>query len=239
MGRSPLHYAAATVDETMAMEKGSAVHSLVLGGQPVIAWTKKSEAGNACPRRGKDYDAFEADHPGALILTPDAFGEAHAIAEAVKANPLAMSRLDGDHEVELSWRFGTRHCAGRIDSLGKYLTELKVTNSADPRQVMWQAIKMGWGAQLAWYLDGRAASGVIVAELPRIVAVEPKAPYAVTVFKLTDHALDVARRTYRLWFEQLRVCEDTGEFPPYAQGEVELDVPDNDVALDFGDAEAA
>lgn len=239
IARSPLHYAAATVEETMAMEMGSAVHSLVLGGRRVIPWTKVSDNGNACPRRGKDYDMFAADNPGALILTQDAFGEANAIAEAVQANRLAMSRLDGAHETEHAWKFGARDCAGRIDSLGEYLTELKVTASADPQKVMWQALKMGWFAQLVWYLDGLAARGIIVRELPRIVAVEPKPPYAVTTFRLTPASVDQARRTYRGWFERLLVCEATDEWPPYAQSEVDLDVPDNDVALDFGDAEAA
>ena len=239
IARSPLHYAAATVEETMAMEMGSAVHSLVLGGQTVLPWTKKSEAGNACPRRGKDYDAFEAANPGALILTEDAFNEANAIAEAVKANPLAMSRLAGEHEAEYAWRFGARDCAGRIDALGDFLTELKVTASADPQKVMWQALRMGWFAQLAWYYDGLAQRGIVVKELPRIVAVEPKRPYAVTVFRLPPHALEMARRTYRGWFERLLVCEATDEWPPYSQSEVELDVPDNDVALNFGEDAAA
>lgn len=229
MARSPLHYAAATVEETMAMERGSAVHSLVLGGQQVLPW----EEGR--PRRGTDFEAFEADHPGALILTAKAFDEANAIAQSVLSNPLAMSRLDGAHETEHSWKFGARECAGRIDSLGEYLTELKVTASADPQKVMWQALKMGWFAQLAWYLDGLNLSGVDVKQLPRLVAVEPKPPYAVTTFRLTPASVDQARCTYRGWLERLLVCEATDDWPPYAQGEVDLDVPDNDVALDFGD----
>lgn len=240
MGRSPLHYAAATVEETMAMELGSAVHSLVLGGAPVVAWRKVSENGNPCPRRGKDYDAFEADHPGAEILTATEYDKAQAIADAVRGNPLAMSRLDGEHEVEKSWRFGNRECAGRMDSLGTFLTELKVTMSADPAKVLWQALRMGWSEQLVWYLDGLAAAGIMVKDQrPRLVAVESKPPFAVTTFVLDDETIDRARRTYRLWFEKLRVCEDTDEWPAYSQGEVELHVPDNDVALDFGDVEAA
>lgn len=235
IARSPLHYAAATVEETMAMEMGSAVHSIVLGGQPVLPWTKVSENGNPCPRRGKDYEKFEADNPGALILTQDAFAGANAIAQAVKSNRLAMSSLDGAHETEHAWKFGSRDCAGRIDALGDYLTELKVTVSSDPAKVMWQALKMGWFAQLVWYLDGLAARGIVVNERPRIVAVEPKAPYAVTTFAITPAAIDQARRSYRLWFERLLVCEATDEWPPYAQGLVDLDVPTNDAELDWGD----
>jgi len=235
LARSPLHYAHATVDETNVMERGSAVHSLVLGGQRVVAWDKVSENGNACPRRGKDFDKFAADNPGALILAPSDFGAASAIAEAVKANKLAMSALDGEREQERTWKFGGRLCGGRIDAIPfDGVTELKVTFTADPRRFMWHAIKMGWLAQDAWYLDGLAAAGQILRNA-RIVAVEPKPPYAVTVFKLTERAMDQARRTYRGWFEQLLVCEASNEWPAYAQREVDLDVPDEDPGLDWGD----
>jgi hypothetical protein len=239
IARSPAHYAAATVEETLAMEVGSSVHSMVLGGPPVIAWTKLSDKGNPCPRRGKDYEAFEADNPGAIILTPEAFNDAHAIAEAVKADPLAMAALDGDRELEAKWRFGTRTCGGRIDAVPfDGVTELKVSRTSNPTDFIWHALRMGWLAQDVWYLDGLAAGGRML-EHARIVAVEPKPPFAVTTFKLTAQAIDQARRTYRAWFERLLVCEDCDEWPAYAQNEVELDVPDNDVALDFGDAEAA
>ncbi len=86
IARSPLHYAASTVEETTAMERGSAVHSLVLGGAPVVAW----EDGR--PRRGKDFDAFAEQNQGALILTAKEHGKAKSIADAVKANPLAAWR---------------------------------------------------------------------------------------------------------------------------------------------------
>jgi len=234
IARSPLHYAAATVEETMAMETGSAVHSIVLGGAPIHAW----EEGR--PRRGKEYEAFVADlPPGAIVLTAKAFAEAHAIAEAVKANRIAMAALDGDRELELRWRFGNRWCAGRMDAVPlDGVTELKVSRTSNPADFVWHALRQGWLAQDVWYLDALAASGRML-EHARIVAVEPKPPYAVTTFKLSARTIDQARKTYRLWFERLRVCEDAGEFPPYAQSEVELDVPDNDVALDFGDVEAA
>jgi hypothetical protein len=233
IARSPLHYAHATVEETSAMERGSAVHSLVLGGEEVLSW----EEGR--PRRGKDFDAFEAQHPGALILTAKEFDKANAIAKAVKENPLAMAALSGPHEQERAWRFGDRPCAGRMDAIPfDGVTELKVSQTADPKRFIWHALRMGWLAQGVWYLDGLAAGGQILRHV-RIVAVEPTAPYAVTVFKLTAKAMDQARRTYRGWFEHLMACEASDEWPPYAQGEVDLDVPDDEPELDWGDAEEA
>ncbi len=234
MARSPLHYAAASYEATAAMETGSAVHSLVLGGQPILSW----EEGR--PRRGKDYDAFVAANPGALILTAKAFDEARSIADAVKANPLAQRVLYGKREHSLSWKFGDRECAGRLDVLGDtFVTELKVTQSSEPGKVLWQSLRMGWAAQLAWYLDGAAASGTARPEAAYIVAVESAAPYAVTVFRLTARAIEQGRATYRGWLERLLTCEAADEWPAYAQSVTELDVPDNDVTLDFGDEAAA
>jgi len=233
MAQSPLHYKHATVEETMAMERGSAVHSLVLGGQPVIAW----EEGR--PRRGKEFDRFEADNPGALILTATEFEKANAIAAAVKKHRLAMSRLDGEREVETSWSFGKRRCAARIDAIPiDGVTELKISMTANPARFHWHALRQGWLAQTVWYLDGMAKQGRVL-EAARIVAVEPKPPFALTVFRLDEPTMEMARKTYRLWFERLLACEDANEWPAYAQDEVTLSVPDNDVELDFGEAEAA
>ena len=59
-----------------------------------------------------------------------------------------------------------------------------------------------------------------------IVAVEPVAPYAVTVLRFTARALEQGRATYRAWLERLLVCRGVFDsFPPYAQSIVELDVP--------------
>jgi hypothetical protein len=243
IARSPLHYAAATVEETMAMEVGSAVHSLVLGGKLVVQYVGEPDEATGeikkVVRRGKAWEAFRAEHAGDLILTAGEYQAARAIADAVLANPLAAAALDGQREVERAWQFGRRACGGRIDCVtADGVTELKVSNTADPARFVWHALRMGWLSQLAWYLDGLAAGGTML-EHARIVAVEPKPPYAVTVFKLSAATLDQARRTYRSWFERLLVCEATDEWPPYAQSEVELDVPDNDVSLDFGEDAAA
>ncbi len=234
MARSPMHYAAATVEETIAMERGSAVHSLVLGGQPVVAW----EEGR--PRRGKDFDAFAATNEGALILTATEFAKAQAMAAAVTSNGLAVRVLEGRREVELSWRFGSRECAGRLDVLGNtFVTELKCTTSTEPGKLMWQALRMSWFAQLPWYLDGAMASGAAAPEAAYVVAVEDKAPHVVTVARLTDRALDQGRRTYRGWLERLLVCEASDEWPAYAQHVIDLDVPDEGIALDFSDVDVA
>ncbi len=233
MARSPAHYAAASFQQTMAMERGSAVHSILLGGQPVMQW----EEGR--PRRGREYDAFAADNPGALILTAKEYDKVKAVADSVKSSRLAMAALEGQHELGVTWRIGDRDCAGRMDAVtADGVTELKVSMTADPNRFVFHALRQGWLSQGAWYLDGLAAAGM-AREHVRIVAVEPLPPFAVTVFRLDPPTVEQARRTYRTWWEQLMVCEASDFYPSYAQSEVILSVPENNVELDFGETEAA
>ena len=71
-----------------------------------------------------------------------------------------------------------------------------------------------------------------------LLAVESTAPYVVTVFRVTERALEQGRRTYRLWFERLMACEEADEWPGYVQSVVPLDVPESD-EVTFGEEEAA
>lgn len=230
MGLSPAHYHAATKDETYAMERGSAVHSLVLETEEVLGW----EDGR--PRRGKDYEAFAAEHEGAIILTHTEYQMAKAQADAVKANPLAMRLLDGHRENEIAFKIGDRPCGGRPDVwTPSFVTELKCTVSSHPERFAWQAYKLGYAGQLAWYSDALVLLGKAAPEAHYIVAVESKAPYVVTVFRLTRALIEQGRRNYRTWFEQLMVCEATDEWPGYCQAVVPLDVREAEGALVFGD----
>lgn len=240
MAESPAHYFARAGEDTYSKQAGSALHALVLGTQEVVAWDKVSENGNQCPRRGKDFDRFAADHPGALILTPPELAEAKAKAKAVQSNKLAMRVLAGEHEREVTWSFGGRDCAGRIDCFGPdYVTELKATKSANPRRFRKQARWMGYCGQLVWYGDGLTKAGLCIPEAYYIVAVEQTAPYVVTVFRLSQRDIDRGRSDYRGWFEQVLVCEQANEWPGYCQAIVELGAYDDDMELDFSGVEEA
>lgn len=240
MAESPAHYRAGSQGTTYSQESGSAVHALVLGTQEVVTWDKVSENGNQCPRRGKDYDAFAAKHPGALILMPAEYAEAKAKAAAVLAHPLAVRVLKGTREKEIEWSFGGRPCAGRPDVFGPdYVTELKATKSSNPRRFRKQARWMGYCGQLVWYGDGLMQAGLCAPEAYYIVAVEQAAPYVVTVFRLTARDVDNGRRDYRGWFEQVLVCEQADEWPGYCEAIVELGAYDDDMELDFSGVEEA
>jgi len=225
-------------EETYAMERGTAVHALLFGSRKVIGYHEGKV------RNGKAWEAFQAEHEGAEILTAKEFSKAARMAEAVRNNRLAMEILLNDqavHEHTVDWKVLGRDCAGTPDVRAPgYIAELKTSVSAQPDRFRWQVLRMHYHAALAWYMQGVTLSGLGQPQAAFIVAVESSPPHPVTVHRLTPGTLDIGARLVRLWMERLLGCEASGEWPGYAQSILELDLTEQeDVPLIFGDAEAA
>jgi hypothetical protein len=228
MGRSPAHYHEADQEEAYHLERGSAVHSLVLGGAKVLGYPGKV-------RRGKEWEAFEAEHPDAIILTGNEFEKAEAIAKAVRAHPLAMQVLRGQHEQVVDWKYLGRACQSRVDVIAdEHIAELKTTMNADPSKFTFQALRLAYHAQLAFYAQAVTASGLGSPQAAYVVAVESSAPYAVTVMRMTPRTLELGARLCRLWMERLLACEAADRWPAYCESIVELDIPE-DFELNFAE----
>ncbi len=141
----------------------------------------------------------------------------------------ALDLLDGVRQQTIRWKIAGRDCEGTPDSFNDVrITELKTCRTADPDRFVWDARRLGYAAQLDWYAEGLLQSGRARPSSAYIVAVESTPPHPVTVFCLTDRALDQGARTWRLWFERLRACEESNAWPPYAEAAVLFDVPEND-----------
>lgn len=225
MAASPLHFAFGPEPDSSAIDIGSAAHSMILGGKPVIYYPGKV-------RNGKAWEQFEAENPGKIILTRKEHAAAVGMADAVRKNRDAMIVLDGVRETTIHWKRNGRLCRGTPDvvgrnALGSFVTELKTGETADPRAFPWKLKRMAYHAQLAWYADGLKEAGQDLPELHYVVAVEAKSPHAVTVFRLTKNAIEQGRRMVRLWFENLQQCEAVDQWPPYSQSIVELDLPED------------
>ncbi len=240
---SPAHFAywhGREMEPSAAMRIGTAVHSAVLGGAPVVRYDGV--------RRGKAWDAFEASYPGATILTATEYDTAQACRNAIWYNGEAFKHCGlgiGINERLIEWDFNGvpfRSTPDRyyVPSDAATLVELKTTRSAQPAKFLRDATSRHYHAQLGVYRAALASVGVTVAKA-LIVAVETVPPYNVTVLELTDRALDVGYRTACGWLEQYKVCEASGEWPGYVQGPVTFDI-EPEMDLDFSgidDAEEA
>jgi hypothetical protein len=169
------------------------------------------------------------------IVTASEYDEAARCAEVVRASPIARELLDGETECPLRWSVLGRACAGQLDVLGpRRVVDLKTTTKSEPEWFSRHAMGMAYHAQLDWYAEGARANATRIDDC-YIVAVETRAPYAVTCLRLTEHVLELGARLTRLWMERLLSCEASGEWPQYVQSIVDLDAP-NDFELLFDDA---
>ena len=227
MSRSPLHYRAAASGETRldspAARLGTLVHGLVLGGDggPVVYEGE---------RRGNAWRDFQAAHPGVEIVTAAEVARAVPIANAVMADPVAgpLLRAEGARrEVRMEWEIDGLPCSGTPDSFDPatgILLDLKTCQTAQPREFASHAWRMSYHAQLAWYAHALELAGETVREC-LLVAVESAAPHGVSVHRLSPRALAEGTRSWRSWWETLRICRAADQWPGYAEAVCDLDVP--------------
>jgi hypothetical protein len=290
---SPLHYLANVQGSASHLDKGTAVHSLLLGGKRVTYYEKPPseyelarESGREIivydkQRRGKEWDAFKADHPDALILSPaeqdkckaaegserssprkgeawdkfraenegatilsrSEYDVSNRIADAVRANRLAMMALEGTAEDTIRFQFLSLPCRSTPDVRardGSFVTELKTCRSSNPFRFTTQSRWMFYHAQMAFHREAMRREGMwkgAVPPIPYVVAVCSAPPYPVTVFKMTEQAITLGEKMIRIWFEQLKTCIASKQFPAYSQSVVDLDVPESGEELVFADAE--
>lgn len=227
MAKSPAHYNYALThppDETKAMRFGSALDALLFKTKQVLVFEGKS-------RNSKAWDTFAAERPEAVLLTTPQQEIVLGMLASVQANSQAMDLLNGGKQQQrIAWKIGDRDCAGTPDVWApSRVVELKSTRNANPDWFQYDARKMGYHVQLAWYTFALQTLGLVKAGAENwIVAVESSPPHPVTIFQLTERAQQEGAKLWRLWFERLLVCEQADSWPGYTAATVPLDTPDTD-----------
>lgn len=225
-GRSAAHGLYARQQDpvvTGAMQRGTAVHALILGNRKVAGW-------EGTQRRGKEYDAFAAANPDMEILTQKEYVKASAMARAVQSCDVAKPLLEGDVEQTILFNWYGRECRATPDIYGKNrVVEIKTSKTADPERFPWESLRMKYHAQLRMQ---QIATKEAATEA-YIIVVESEPPHPVTVFRVTDEALTEGEKLLFLWMERLIGCEKSDFYPPYVSSIVPLDVPrDHDLEFD-------
>ena len=236
MGQSAAHYRGQFDEEREDSDTfrfGRLVHSLLLGGKFVVYEGR---------RAGKKWDEFELANAGSDIVTEREYSRGvRAAAMARKrlgelrdADPTLPDILVGEREKEIAWMCEGRACGARLDVLGAYfVTEVKTTASAEPAWFTRNGGRLGYHAQLAWYMAGARMAYPRAFERAFILSVEVKHPFEPTIFEVDQETLDLGARLWRSWFEKLRVCEASDHWPGYAQHVVPFHIH-QDVEIDFG-----
>lgn len=236
--RSALHYRYRLDNpaESKPLTLGTAAHVAVLEPErferQFAVWSRRSEAGNLCPRRGQHWETFVEENEGKTILTEDEFEHAQAIAKAVRSDPLAMRYLEsGEPEVTMRWELTSEsmmrdpvkvECRGRVDWLthidgDPYLIGLKTARDCRAFVFGASAARIGYHLQWAFYHDGYAAITGLAPKLKEIV-VESAPPYDVVVYDITEDLILQGRSEYEALLRHLVDCRARDEWPGYAQG---------------------
>ena len=131
---------------------------------------------------------------------------------------------DGQSEVSYTWEWDGVPCKARADRIaGGHLIDLKTAVSASPRAFQRAMIRDGHHLRAAWYIDGWQEQGrddggglppprdylfVVVAKL---------APHLVSIFPLSERAIEKGRLLYRKGLATFRQCQETGVWPGYGE----------------------
>ena len=217
--RSPAHYAAdLDLDDTPSMERGSAAHAVMFGTMRVLENPFKQ-------RRGEAYEEWATANADALVLTASDYDKTMGMVESLRKHELAVKALTGRYEHTILWQHEGVECRSTPDCyVWERLSELKTSRSSQPERFIPHAIRMGYPGQLAFYDEALRQTKLACPSEHLIVVAEDSAPYVVTVFRLTDRALEAGAKQWRGWFEQYRVHKDANVWPGYSQGVVEFDV---------------
>lgn len=237
-GRTAMHgYHARTRtddEQNQAMERGTAVHAILFETKKVVGYAGVRN------EKHKAYQDFVAQHPDSEILTMADFDKARRMADAVRAHKLAWPLLQGVREETLLFRWNGLDCRSTPDVRGQeFITELKSGATCDPARFPWHAVKkMNYHAQMR--MEGIAVERK-TGHAPLdyyIVAVEQAEPFPVQVYRLDEKALEAGEKLLVLWSERLKVSEDSGQYPPYTQVVMPIDLPEeegeDDLDLVFG-----
>lgn len=200
--------------QTDSMLLGSVTHKLVLepdtfAGEFVIepACDKRTKAGKEV------YKAFaDSLGDGLTAVTPDVYETAKAMADAVRAHPIAARLLiDGKAEESYFWEQDGIKCSCRPDWLRNdgLVVDLKTTKDASPDGFQKSAYNFRYYVQAWWYIHGLRLLGIDATEFI-FIAVESTAPYTVAVYSADSMFYRLGEIEAAQDFEKYKECLDSG-----------------------------
>lgn len=202
---------------------GSAVHSLVFGGQKVQPygyddWRKKEA----------QVDKADALKCGLIPLLTHEYDDARTIAAAVKEHlaPYGDDTLD---EQTIVWDEGGALCRTRPDRMSgdmSTIIDLKVTGT-NARECNRQFFSQGYDMQAALLErgadavdpDGRGKRNIIY------LFVENEPPFAAVPLQITEAVLTIARKKFHAAVNLWRDCLANNAWPSYPITPIKAEMP--------------
>ncbi len=250
MQRSPAHYKAAMQadrKETASQRFGTAVHAAVLESPRFKTDYVTYTAGT---RQTKAWKQFKTEHTvlGHEILTQTEMNLVTSCAQAIVAAPLVrdgdstlmvndLLALEGAHsEINVYWLDHATGltCKARLDLLvGHHVFDIKTTDDARPGEFRWQAARLGYDIQAAFYLRGvRAffADSLTDDDVSQFIfiAAESTAPNAVMPLAADqDEFVEFGEQKVTKLMKQFAQCRQSNDWPCYEVQAESLKLPFN------------
>ena len=229
-------------EATDAMNLGHLVEAAIDNPDTVGNETQQLPEGIKA-RRGQAWLDLQAENPGVTYLPASEYAkhgnlvaQARAMAASVKADPIASVLVAPQvkrqvafvHDLKFVGMEGTE-VTHRVKGLVDYLTiddaavtiaDLKTSAFTSPRKFGASVWNYAYDVQCALYADAiEALTGKLTAFY--FVTVRSQAPYVVTVYngknstEMAGAVLDIGRRAYQCYLEQLHECRETGKWRGY------------------------
>lgn len=185
-----LHYWENGFESSLAQNKGSLIHTLVLEPE---RFENDYAIFEGKVRRGKEWEAFKELNSRKTIINTTELFEARTIADRVLESDLALELLNrtGETEKHVEWKFKDVDFHGFVDGVGDdFIFDLKTCQSSEPSKFSKDAFNYGYYLQAAMYLTATEKDNYY------IIAAETSAPYNIQVYKLTNDLINYGREQY-------------------------------------------
>lgn len=231
MEKSPLayrHNRDTPFEQTEAMKLGGYAHVAILEPNKAnfAVWPGPGiRAGN------KFKDWAEENASKTQITAKERDYIAGMVAAVWTHEPAARYLKHAATEVTMFWRDPVfkRDCKARLDAWKEdgeetYLVSLKKAADVSEKWFGRQYADLCYHAQDAFYQSGFY---YLNKETPKMVtiAVEPKQPHEVAVYKIGNEILRLGQQKIGEWIMKLEICEKSGKWPGAIQDEKDLSLP--------------
>ena len=213
----------AEIPVTDAMVMGSAFHKLVLEPDGFAAEFAICPTVDRRTKAGKEaWAAFQTDAGGKTVLMEWMYAQVSAMAEAVKAHPMAhFLTTDGEVETSIYYKDDLTgiECKVRPDIFKRVggkriIVDLKSCVSAATEDFRRQAINMGYDMQAAMYREGVKAETGEECDFV-FVAVEKDPPYLINVIQCDELLIKHGYDLYREYLGMYKECSESGNWYGY------------------------
>ena len=208
--------------QTDDMWLGECLHAVCLEGKSIVEIPDYALTSNG-QRRGKAWEAWQAEHANDFYLLPKEAERVLAMRDGLMADPKCRAFLEAEGQCEASYFYIDEEtglqCRARVDKLATFgriaiIGDLKATNidPTDARQVGLKVLEMGYHRQGAEYTE---AVGEVDGETPDgfgFLFVRNRVPYNARLWVLKSEDIELGWRQNHAALRDLRRRLDSNDW---------------------------